>query len=112
MEIGKCRDSKGYVKGLKNKTEVVKLDEIDDRSDERLLSCFTKCRGTLLASGCELISGAKIGNGCYAHLGDIVFGKDDEEKGYSKSFHACWVFSKCTDGEYLYASNMFLLLML
>ena len=101
MEIGKCRDSKGYVKGLKNKTEIVKLDEVDDRSDERLLSCFTKCRGTLLASGCELMSGAKIGNGCYAHLGDVVFGKDDEESVQPTVFHACWVFSKCTDGGYL-----------
>ena len=99
MEIGKCYDSDGNPVQLKTNNEAIKLDSIDDRSNERLMKCFRKCRGTPLATGCEVFSGIGKRNGCYVHTGDVVFGRVPVDDRDTSKFRACWVFSKCTDGE-------------
>ena len=100
MEIGKCHNSKGETMPLGKASDAIKLDAIDDKGNERLMECFKKCRGVPLASGCELFSGvSKKRNGCYAHTGDVTFGRVPVEARSTTQFRACWVFSKCTDGE-------------
>ena len=102
MEIGRCHNSEGKMMPLGKTSDAIKLDDIDDKGNERLMECFKKCRGVPLASGCELFSGvSKKRNGCYAHTGDVTFGRVPVESRSKPEFRACWVFSKCSDGEYL-----------
>ena len=98
MEIGRCHNSKGKHAALNNKAGAMKLDNIDDRTNERLMKCFRKCRGIPLATGCEIFSGMGEYSGCYVHTGDVIFGRVPVMARDKAEFRACWVFSKCTDG--------------
>ena len=101
--MGRCTNSEGKHASLDEGSGAIRLDEIDDKSDDRLMKCFRKCRGIPLATGCEVFAGvSKNKNGCYAHTRNITFGRVWSRKWQPPQFRACWVFSKCTDGKKSY----------
>lgn len=71
---------------------VIKLDNLNTKSDKELEACLKKCETRIGATGCEAIWDQ--GNrGCYAHMEYV-------EKGNNANRHVCWVFSKCTGKDF------------
>ena len=99
LESGICVDSEGADISLSENSKLIQLDKEDDSSVERVQKCLRTCRGTALATGCQLVSGS-TDNGCYVHLGDVADVKESSDTDSS-----CWVFSKCTSGTLMYCHH-------
>merc|ERR1712224_84063 len=78
--------------GTDQNAGVIKLDDFDGRTPERIAQCLEKCNKHAGATGCELIWDNWFNKGCYVHTKEVA-------KGNGAANHACWIYTKQCDEE-------------